>query len=116
MNTEYDLYLEKDGVPFVVIESYSAKAVDADGQCFYIIDLYKLYLTAEAIINSIDIKKVKNFTMVVKSSNKHKIIQYLNCEWADICRSQYQYQPYTDRAMIISAKRLSGDFSPLDVT
>lgn len=72
--TNYDIYIEKDGIKVAVVCSYTAKR---DGQ--YIVELNHVYLTDEAVHRSIDIFELKNFNFIVK--NHDRIIKYTGCNW-----------------------------------
>lgn len=72
--TNYDIYIEKDGIKVAIVCSYTAKR---DGQ--YIVKLNHVYLTDEAVHRNIDIFELKNFNFIIKKHDR--IIKYTGCDW-----------------------------------
>ena len=55
----YDIYLEKDGMEVAKVGSYKAGKENGRG---YVVYAYKIYPTAYAVMNSMDIAELQDFT------------------------------------------------------
>mgnify|MGYP004652003841 CR=1 FL=1 len=81
---DYDIYLEKDGVPVAVCASYTASPYEGR----YTISIDHCYATEEAIIRSIDICNMFDFQLVCEKPQA--VIRYWIREWSNAFSNRYE--------------------------
>lgn len=74
----YDIYLEKDGVEVAKVCSYKAGKENGRG---YVVNAYKIYPTAYAVMNTMDIAELQDFYLVCQTSTRR--IRYHIPNWCD---------------------------------
>ena len=96
--TSEDIYLELDGKKVAVVQSYSSRASRSSrsveafgesepvatiaGQKKYVLELTRLYATAEAASDGINFYDLTDFSLVICKPDR-KVI-YRGCEWSGI--------------------------------
>ena len=74
----YDIYLEKDGMEVAKVGSYKAGKENGRG---YVVYAYKIYPTAYAVMNSMDIAELQDFYLICQTSTRR--ICYHILSWCD---------------------------------
>ena len=82
---DYDIYLEKDGVPVAICVSYMSAPYD---ERRYRISIDRCYTTKEAIICGVDICNMLDFWLVCKKPRT--VIRYRIREWSNAYSDRYE--------------------------
>ena len=118
--TSSDIYLEVAGVKVAVVQSYSARsdktsrAVEAfgeeepvatiPGQINHVVELSRLYATAEAVQDGINFHDLSDFSLVICKPDR-KIV-YSGCQWASIQESGTLGNMVMEKVTVVASKRL----------
>ena len=118
--TSSDIYLEVDGKKVAVVQSYTARSsrtsqtVEAfgesepvatiPGQRTHVIELTRLYATAEAIRDGIDFYSLAGFSLVICKPDR-KII-YSDCQWSTIQESASLGSMVLEKVTLVASRRI----------
>ena len=118
--TSSDIYLEVDGRKVAVVQSYAAKSsktssvVEAfgedepvatiPGQRSHVVELTRLYATAEAVQDGLNFHDLEDFSLVICKPDR-KII-YSGCQWSSIGETGALGAMVVEKINIVAAKRI----------
>ena len=118
--TSSDIYLELDGKKVAVVQSYAARtsrssrSVEAFGEDepvatipgprSHVLELTRLYATAEAIRDGINFHDLEAFSLVICKPAR-KII-YSGCQWSDIDENGQLGAMVVEKITIVAARRI----------
>ena len=118
--TSADIYLELEGKKVAVVQGYTAKATKSshsveafgesepvatiEGQRKYMLELTRLYATADAVSDGINFYELKDFSLVICKPDR-KII-YSGCEWSAIQEEGQLNAMVAEKITVVAAKRI----------
>ena len=77
-----DMHIEYNGKEIAIVQSYTMRRSEDDSYC---LELNRVYLTADAIRDSVELERISGFDFVVPKHDR--TIKYIKCSLLALCNA-----------------------------